>query len=62
MLPSTQRPSTPVEILVGRSLAVCVHPYAAWPLLSNGGRAFVFAAYAAAGYAVVLGALQLISF
>jgi len=30
MLPITDRASTRAEILVGRTLATCVHPYAAW--------------------------------
>ncbi len=52
-----ERPSTPVEILIGRSLALCLHPYAAWRTRSNEQRAFVVLAYVAAGYAVTLGAL-----
>jgi hypothetical protein len=37
---------------------MCVHPYAAWRVYSKRGRAFVVVAYAAAGYALVLGALM----
>lgn len=54
--------ASPVARLVGRSLAMCAHPYAAWRLHSSRGRAFVFFAYAAAGYALVLAVLQFASF
>jgi hypothetical protein len=37
---------------------MCVHPYAAWRLHSKRGRALVVMAYAAAGYALVLGVLM----
>ena len=55
------RPSTRLEILVGRSLAMCVHPYAAWRSHSRRGRLLVFVAYFGASYALVLG-LLLVSF
>jgi hypothetical protein len=45
------------ELLIGRGLAFCVHPTAAWRVLSTTGRALVVAAYACAAYVVVLGAL-----
>lgn len=38
-------------------MAMCVHPYAAWRLRSSRGRTLVVVAYAAAGYALVLGVL-----
>jgi hypothetical protein len=47
------------EILMGRSAAMCVHPYAAWRTSSVSGRLFVFTAYATAAYAVVLGLMLL---
>jgi uncharacterized membrane protein len=47
----------PLPTLVGRSLAMCVHPYSAWRLRSSRGRAVVVIAYLAAGYALVLGVL-----
>jgi hypothetical protein len=50
-----------IDVLIGRSLAMCAHPYAAWRRHSTTGRVVVFLAYLGAGYAVVLGAL-LISF
>ena len=45
--------------IVGRSLAMCLHPYATWRSRSNRGRAFVLLAYLAGSYAAVLGALFL---
>jgi hypothetical protein len=49
----------PFEILLGRALAMCVHPYAAWRLRSKRARVFMVCAYAAATYAIVLGLLTL---
>jgi len=46
-----------LEVLIGRSLAMCAHPYAAWRSQSAKGRALVLVAYMAASYFVVLGAL-----
>jgi hypothetical protein len=46
-----------LEILIGRSLAVCVHPYAAWQSQSVKKRMLVLFAYGAASYAVMLGTL-----
>jgi len=48
-----------VDLLIGRGLALCVHPAAAWRVLSTPGRAFVVAAYAGAAYVTVLGVLLL---
>jgi len=46
------------EILLGRVLAVCVHPFAAWTLLSTSWRLVILTAFAAAGYVIVLGTLS----
>jgi hypothetical protein len=43
-----------LEILLGRSLAFCVHPYAAWDRLPLRGRALLVGAYFGTGYTVVL--------
>src|SRR5262245_64029970 len=59
MSTSVTRPSNRLERLAGRSLALCVHPYAAWRTRSNRDRVLVFFAYAAGSYAVVLTVLQL---
>ena len=48
-----------VDLLVGRGLAFCCHPTAAWRVLSTPGRAFVVAAYASAAYMAVLAVLLL---
>jgi hypothetical protein len=50
-------PGTRFEVLVGRSLAMCLHPYAAWRTHSTAARLFILFAYAAASYAVMLGVL-----
>lgn len=42
------------ERLLGRSLAFCAHPAAAWRVLSRPGRALVLGAYFTAGYLAVL--------
>jgi hypothetical protein len=61
MLSTSTRPSNRFERLAGRSLALCVHPYAAWRTRSVRDRVLVFFAYVAGSYAVVLALLQLIS-
>jgi len=53
----SDRPSTTTEIVIGRTFAMMVHPYAAWRTRSAKGRAVVVASYIAAGYAVVLALL-----
>jgi hypothetical protein len=56
-LPSRDR----AELLLGRTLAFCVHPVAAWPVLSKPWRALILTAYAAAGYILTFGALKVAS-
>src|SRR3979490_2352238 len=46
-----------LEVLIGRSLAMCAHPYAAWRLHSTKGRLLVLVAYLAASYFIMLSAL-----
>jgi hypothetical protein len=46
---------------VGRFLAICVHPCAAWLSRSVGYRATVLCTYFALGYLLVFGVLSLIS-
>ena len=41
--------------IVGRAVALCVHPYAAWRLRPGATRVLLVSAYAAAAYAAVLG-------
>ena len=59
MFLAPQRPSNRFEIAVGRALAVCVHPYAAWRIASIPGRVRIVIGYAVAAYLTVLGALLL---
>ena len=47
------------EILLGRGLAFCTHPSAAWRRLPPAGRALLVGAYAAGGYVAVLSVLLL---
>jgi hypothetical protein len=49
-----------LELLIGRGLACCVHPAAAWRVTSARGRVFVVAAYAGAGYVGALAVLLLL--
>jgi hypothetical protein len=46
-----------LDVIVGRSLAFCVHPNAAWRRLTARGRALLVGAYFAAGYGTVLALL-----
>ncbi len=50
MPPHPDRASTRTEVLVGRTLAACVHPYAAWRTRSIKNRLLLVAGFAAAGY------------
>jgi hypothetical protein len=49
----------PFEIIIGRGMACCLHPRAAWRVLSRSGRALVVGAYAGAGFLTTLVALLL---
>jgi hypothetical protein len=42
--------TTGVDVQLGRAMAMCAHPYAAWRRLSRGGRSFLLAAYVMVGY------------
>ena len=53
------RPGTRVEILLGRVLAMCAHPYATWRTRSTPERLLVCFTYFALSYALVLGVLLL---
>jgi hypothetical protein len=46
-----------LEILIGRSLAFCLHPSAAWRVLPPARRALLVGAYFGAAYVGVLVAL-----
>jgi hypothetical protein len=47
------------EILLGRSLAACVHPLAAWQSKARSFRLLLVAGYFAVGYVTVLAAIAL---
>jgi hypothetical protein len=49
------------ELVLGRWLAFCAHPVAAWRLLPLSGRCLIALSYAAAGYAAAFLGLVLIS-
>jgi hypothetical protein len=49
-----------IERLVGRSLAACAHPYAAWRHGSVPVRLWLVTAYFAGSYLTVIGALRLL--
>ena len=51
------RPSNRAEIIIGRSLAACVHPVAAWQVSSTSTRALIVFVCFAMAYAVVLSTL-----
>ncbi len=50
----------PLEVLLGRGLACCLYPRAAWRVLTRTGRAFVICAYATGGFVSTLAALLLL--
>ena len=43
-----------LDVLIGRALAWCLHPAAAWQRLPAGGRVLLVAAYVSASYMTVL--------
>lgn len=50
----------PLEVVLGRGLACCWHPRAAWKVLSPSRRLLLALAYGAAGYIVTLASLLLL--
>jgi hypothetical protein len=51
------RASNRLEVLIGRSLAACVHPLAAWRSRARSFRVMLLVGYFAAGYVTVLVAI-----
>ena len=49
-----------VEVLVGRSLAICAHPYAAWRSRSANRRLVLLFAYFMASYLLVFSLLRIL--
>src|SRR5262245_47143706 len=58
--PSCPSVDVPLEVVVGRALALGVHPLAAWRRLPTSGRVLLVAAYVGASYLIVLTALLMI--
>jgi len=56
-----RRPSSRIEVLIGRSAAVCIHPFAAWRSRSRNDRAVLLISYFAMSYVIVLGLLRALS-
>ena len=54
-----ETPTYRLGIIAGRLAAFCVHPFAAWPVLSIGWRMAVLTTYAASAFFIVLSALLL---
>jgi hypothetical protein len=47
----------PFEIIIGRGIACCLYPLAAWRVLTKSGRALVVGAYACMAFFATLAAL-----
>jgi hypothetical protein len=58
-MPPASRPSSKLEIVIGRSLAACAHPLAAWRI-GRQGRILILVGYFLAGY--LLSFVTLVSF
>jgi hypothetical protein len=58
MAPAHKRPSHVLEVLIGRSAALCLHPIAAWRSRSRNDRALLIASYFAISYVIVFGLLH----
>lgn len=48
------------EVLIGRSLAACIHPMAAWQSRARSFRVLLVAGYFAMGYVTVLATIALL--
>ncbi len=49
-----------IDLLLGRGLAFCLNPGAAWRVLGCSGRTFMVGAYAGAGFVATLAVLVLL--
>jgi hypothetical protein len=61
MAPAHYRQSNRIEVLIGRSAALFVHPLAAWRSQSTSDRAMLLISYIAISYAIVFGLLRVLS-
>ena len=55
------RPSTRSEIFIGRSLAICAHPVAAWRTTVRSIRVVLLAGYFTAAYLTVFALMALLT-
>ena len=56
----SDRPSTRYEIFIGRSLAICAHPVAAWRTTVRSIRLMLVASYFAAAFVTIFGLMALL--
>jgi hypothetical protein len=61
MAPAKDRHSHRIEIVIGRSAAICVHPVAAWRSSARADRAVLVTSYFTISYVIVLGLLHALS-
>lgn len=59
--PARNRHSNRIEMLLGRSAALCVHPFAAWRSPSRTDRALLLLSYFAISYVTIFGLLHAMS-
>ena len=59
-IPQRNRSANRCEVLLGRALAACAHPLAAWRSTARSFRVLLLAGYFAAGYITVLATLILL--
>ena len=50
----------PLDVVIGRALAYCVHPSASWRRLPASGRVLLVAAYVSASYVTVVTLLLIV--
>ena len=54
VMPALKERPNVAAVFVGRTMAACVHPYAAWRVLPRSARVVVVSAYATFTYVAVL--------
>ena len=55
------RPGNWLEVFIGRSLAMCAHPFAAWRSSALSVRVLILTGYFTAGYAIAFTVLTLLA-
>ena len=58
MAPTHKCRSHRLEVLIGRSVALCIHPLAAWRSRSRKDRALLLISYFAISYVIMFGLLH----